>query len=182
MLCAFSDTPARGKSDILRFVLSPDNEVIFDLHDSLSFVTKESMLYIRWEFIRDALNSDLFAKKWPNSNLKFTLEDIKLACFDKILAFLSLAKKSGFLTVGRNNIVTRLSKLSHQNNSKFTTLLQAYDSSKSERFKESCNPIEDFSSRALSKACGKENIHYLLVEGDFAKKIFDIKEKVKYLD
>jgi hypothetical protein len=182
MLCAFSNTEIRGKSDALRFALSPDGSIIFDLHDSLAFLPRESVLYIRWEFIKEALCSDLFARTWPAAVVKFTLEDLRSACLENALSLVSLAKKSGFLTIGRNNIVTRLSKLRHQNQTRLVAILQAYDSSRSERFREGCHPIEDFNSKALSQVCGKENIHYLLVEGDFARKIFDIKDKVKYLD
>jgi hypothetical protein len=40
MLCAFSNTEIRGKSDALRFALSPDGSIIFDLHDSLAFLPR----------------------------------------------------------------------------------------------------------------------------------------------
>jgi hypothetical protein len=164
----------------LRFVLSPENYVIFDMHDSLAFLPKESMIYIEWQDIAAALNSGLFSEKWPSSILKFGLVDIKSACLEKILSFIAFAKKSGCLTVGRNNITTALKGL--RNSSAESVLIQAFDSSSSEKFEDRGNLIEYFDSATLSKICGKQNIHYLLVEGDFAKKILDIKNKVKYLD
>jgi ribosomal protein L7Ae-like RNA K-turn-binding protein len=150
------------------------------MHDSLAFLPEESMIYIEWEKIGASLSSNLFLSKWPGSVLKFELGDIRSACLDKMLNCISFAKKSGSLVIGRSNITKRLSKL--KDSATEFVLVQAIDASESEKFQDRGNIIEYFDSKTLSKICGKQNIHYLLAESDFARKILDIKNKVKYLD
>ena len=185
--CEFSKEVIENKYEALRFLVSPDNEVIFDIYNSFSSfpkdlllysasIKKQNTIYVKWQYIKNALESDIFSMIWEGVKCNFDLSTIYRACLMKILNFISLSKKAGKLTIGKNNILEKIKKIDKY------ILFQAFNSSQREKFSDLYKPLEYFDNLELSKICGKENIHYVLIEGRFIDEILVIKQQVNYLN
>lgn len=121
--------------------------------------------------INDKVLQNLFGDNIVLDNLALEIERQYL---ESVLHMLSLAKKSGNILVGKRQIKEYLGS-SSKNSNKFL-LLQASDASEAERFVEDdiIKIFDIFSRNIISKACGKENLVYILVQGRFAILIEDI--------
>lgn len=162
-LCKVTDT-YYFKQELFRFVVSSDERPCFDPDFQLEGrnfnVLKDCKNVDSW------LNFRFFKE---NLGVEVNIEDIRMQIlrhfYNKILTIVALAKKSGKLHLGRNNVADILNKSSGVG----YILVQATDASLKEKFKQNndLQIIELFSSSRLSAILGKETVKYALIQKDF---------------
>lgn len=163
-------------SNMLKLVLGPNSRIYFDMKQNLPgecvyIINSKNVLE---SIIHSKLLQKLFGNNIILDNLAFEIERQYL---ESILHMLSLAKKSGNILVGKRQIKEYIA--SSSKNSVRSLLLQASDASESERFVEDdiIKIFDIFSRNIISKACGKENLVYILVQERFAILIEDMISK-----
>ena len=152
------------KQELYRFVVSSDERACFDPDFQLEGrnfnVLKDSKILDSW------LNSRFFK---DHLGVEVNVEDIRMQIlrhfYNKMLTIVALAKKSGKLHLGRNNVLDFLNRGS----AKGTIFIQATDASLKEKFIQNngLQIIELFSSDELSAILGKETVKYALIQKDF---------------
>lgn len=159
--------------NMLRLVLGPNARIYFDIKQNLPgeavyIINSKNVLE---SIINDKILSNLFGDDIATDNLAFEIERQYL---ESIIRMLSLAKKAGNVLVGKRQIKEYLA-LSGKDSVK-SLLLQASDASEAESFVENdrIKIFDIFSRDIISKACGKENLVYILVQERFAILIEDI--------
>ncbi|MBP7189779.1 MAG: DUF448 domain-containing protein [Rickettsiaceae bacterium] len=160
---------------MLRFVLGPGGRVYFDLKQNLpgeSVAVKNSKALLT-KMIAEFAFRDMFAKKLNPEEYESVIclpEEVTKQYLEYILQIISLANKAGALIIGKRRVEDCISS---SKNTHHVLIVQAIDASASEKFR--CDGkipvVEIFSKEQLSKACGKENLLYTAVLGDFAKKV-----------
>lgn len=160
---------------MIKFVLGPSNRVYFDLRQNLpgkSVLVKNSKALLT-KMIAESAFRDIFGEDITSEENRETLsdlpEEVSRQYITSILQVISLAKKAGALILGKRRVEDCISS----QNVGDVLIVQAFDASISEKFNNDGKipVIEIFSSQQLSKACGKENLLYTAVLGDFAKKV-----------
>jgi ribosomal protein L7Ae-like RNA K-turn-binding protein len=161
-----------NKHDMIKLVISADGLLCFDLKHNLvgkSFFFKNSRLVIA-EFLQKTISGEDFSdinsksgSKWSildNANLVDYIAQVYLT---QMLSFISLAKKSGNLILGKEKISHSLQKAG--------IIVQASDASFREKFSQNgvVSICEVFDIAQLSRACGKENTRYLLITNRIAE-------------
>ena len=169
-----------NKQDMIKLVISENDGLLyfdpkhslkgesFFLTNSKSIVTKFLQKGISGEDSSDIikeLNKRLVV--WENTNLGEKIEKFYLT---QMLSLISLAKKAGNLIIGKEKISNDLQKAG--------IIIQAHDASHREKFSPSGRIMvcEVFDIAQLSKACGKENVRFLLITNQIAesfKKFYD---------
>lgn len=151
----------------LKFVLTPEKKICFDIDWKLP--GNALYLYPSIEKLKIALEKNFFKEKLGVEVKFHDLYDQIVSSFkSKIITFIALAKKSGKLIVGKNNIVESFKG----NISEEYVLIQANDASEREKFSNRNQFIVDFYSHSeLSASIGKENSNYILALGSLATKI-----------
>ena len=169
-----------NKQDMIKLVISVNDGLLyfdpkhnlrgesFFLTNSKSIVTKFLQKGISGKDSSDIiveLNKKLVV--WDNANLADNIETFYLT---QMLSIISLAKKSGNLITGKEKISNDLQKAG--------IIIQARDASHREKFPQRAKSVvcELFDIAELSKACGKENVRYLLITNQIAesfKKFYD---------
>lgn len=159
------------KDHLFRFVLAPNGVVCFDIDFKLSgpelIISSNPDLMIRW------YNADFLGKHFNVSvDIAILREQILRQLHHKILTFIALAKKSGKVHIGRQQVESELKSFRKDD----SLLIQAKDASQREKFKNNKRILELFLNSELSACLGKEKVFYLLVTGDFADKITSLAE------
>lgn len=164
------------QSDMLRFVLGPNRRIYFDIKqnlpgESIYITNSKNTLEL---VMKQKMFHDLFDNSVIFDNLDL---DVRRQYLESMINILSLAKKSGNILVGKRQIKEYIN-LSDKNPKK-SVLLQASDASNAEKFVETdiIKIFEVFPREMISKACGKENLVYILIQGKFAMLIEDIISK-----
>lgn len=167
-----------SKNEAFRFVLSPDNQICLDLEFKL---TGKNIIVAREEsLIKEWFNSDFFSKNLNvEPQLDLLKQQILKLCYNKILTFIALAKKSGKVQLGKKQVEQGLKNKKDAP----SLILQATDASIREKFKENSENhlLEIFDSNELSDIMGKEKLYYLLLEGDFVPLIMELVKIYKIL-
>ena len=162
-------------SQLIRFVLGPDHEVVADLKAKLPgrgvWVTAQK------SFITQAIDKKLFPRAFKSKcQVNKDLPDIIDSLFeDRCLNYLSLAKKTGAVITGFDKVTTALNK------DNVGLLLQASDGATDgqEKLKrkflhigQADHVIKVFSCEQMSMAFGGTNvIHAAITRGTMAKSV-----------
>jgi predicted RNA-binding protein YlxR (DUF448 family) len=177
-------TRQSGNTDqLLRFVLSPDNEVVFDLKGKLpgrgAWVTGQK------SYVEQAVEKKLFARAFKSQcrigdNLA---EKIDQLLEEHCLNYISLSKKAGQILTGFDKISAALSK----NNVEM--LIEATDGASDGQSKlenkfaavaGEAKIVNVFSSRQMNLALGGTNvIHAAITRGTMAPGILAAVEKLQ---
>ncbi len=154
-------------SNMLKFVLGPDSRIYFDIKQNLPGE------YIYIINAKSVLSNVVNLNIWGVNITSELMLQVEKQYLKLILHMLSLAKKSGNLLLGKRQITEHLASY---NNEHRLLLLQARDASESEKFTQNdrIKIFNVFSRDMLSKACGKENLVYILLKGKFAKLVDEI--------
>ncbi len=159
------------KEDLFRFVLAPNGVICFDIDFKLS--GPELIISNNPEIMNKWYNEDFLGKYFNVSvDIAILREQILRQLHHKILTFIALAKKSGKVHIGRQQVESGLKSFKKDE----FLLIQAKDASQREKFKNSKRILELFLNSELSSCLGKEKVFYLLVIGDFADKITSLAE------
>lgn len=157
-----------NKHDMIKLVISADKILYFDFKYNLvgeSFFLTNSRSVIT-QFLQKGINGHDFSDL-GNANL---VNNIAQIYFTQMLSIISLAKKSGSVILGKEKISHSLQKAG--------IMVQARDASCRERFSKNDTMMicDIFDTAQLSRACGKENVRYLLITNQIAesfKKFYD---------
>jgi predicted RNA-binding protein YlxR (DUF448 family) len=161
------------KGELYRFVLSPDNRVVFDPEFELE--GQNIVISKNEEIVRGCLLSNFLDKEF-NSKIDLTVlkQQILQHFYNKLLTFIALAKKSGKLLQGKMQVEQYI----RENGLKSEILIQASDSSLGEKFKQKDSLIiEIFNTEDLSQVFGDEMVKYAIVTGDFVEYIAEFYNK-----
>ncbi len=165
---------------MLRLVVGPQNRIYFDMKQKLPgecvyILNSRQMLEAA---IKKKMIERFFGDVMVSPHLPKQVENHYL---DLMLSILSLAKKSGNILLGKRQIeeyIASLAKDAANAANHKTIIIQAVDASASEKFKQGNITILDFFSRdQLSKACGKENLVYVVIQDRFATWLENIMTK-----
>ena len=177
-------TRQSGDADqLLRFVLSPDNEVFFDLKEKLpgrgAWVTGQR------SYVEQAVSKKLFARAFKTQcRIDENLADkIDQLLEEHCLNYISLSKKAGQILTGFDKISAALSK----NNVEM--LIEATDGASDGQSKlekklvavaGEAKIVKVFSSRQMNLALGGTNvIHAAITRGTMAPGILAAAEKLQ---
>lgn len=159
---------------MLRLVVGPENHIYFDMKQNLPgecvyIMNSKQMLKAA---IEKKTIENLFGNVKVNPDLPNQIENQYL---DLMISIISLSKKSGNILLGKRQIEEYIAA---NKTGRKAMIIQAIDASASEKFKQGNIPILDFFSRdQLSKACGKENLVYVVIQDRFATWLENIMTK-----
>lgn len=173
---------ALAKSDMLRFVLSPDHVVTFDINQKLPgrglWVSPDS------EVLAQAIKKNTFAKAAkhkaviPDGLIAQVLATLRQKLFDMFC----MANRAGYLAAGADQCLESL----RQGQAGMYITSSGIDSEMRRRI-ENKNPdlpvIDEFSDNELGRIIGKDELTHMIVKnGDICLKIMhwhDIYKKLK---
>lgn len=164
--CNFSGNKF-AKDQLYRFVYSNEYGLFFDPN----FKLEGDVYYFSKQLELKQWLNELFLEKIKDKTilLKHIKYDIIKYFKSNILRYIALAKKSGKLLVGKQNVKDKLKELNSP------LIIQSSDSSERERFKPNNSYLiyQEFSSKDLSNIIGEENINYLMIYDDIKNEIID---------
>lgn len=165
---------------MLRLVVGPQQHIYFDMKQKLP----GECVYIlnSKQILQAAINEKAIESIFGNVSVSPDLPDqVEANYLTLMLSIISLAKKSGNILLGKRQIeeyTTAIAKNAANNKNLKAIIVQAIDASASEKFKQGNITILEFFSRdQLSKACGKENLVYVVIQGRFATWLENIMTK-----
>lgn len=171
--CALSGEQAAPDS-LLRFVLAPDNRILFDLRQDLP--GQELWLLPKRSFVQRAIEQNLFSRLSEETICLNNLPDIvRKQLYKQALGALNLLRRSGYLIGGFEKVKQLLA------NGQAAVLVQASDASEAGRAKLSklalhCHvPIIDcYLQKDLARVTGQENqVHIVLLKGGLTDKFLN---------
>jgi predicted RNA-binding protein YlxR (DUF448 family)/ribosomal protein L7Ae-like RNA K-turn-binding protein len=170
--CIYSGVEDQS-TNMLRLVVGPGNNIYFDMKQKLPgraiYMVNSKILLTK--AIEEKTIERIFDKAVVSIDLPSQFIYNYLAL---MLSIISLAKKAGKVILGKRQIEEYMAS---SNNAK-TIIIQASDASEAEKFKRANVTILDFFSRDdLSKACGKENLVYVVIQDRFATWLEDVSSK-----
>ncbi len=110
---SFSENADIDENDFIKFSLSPDNELIPDIHENLpgkSIWAPANKTLIKYIQEREDVKAHFGVSHILNNDPVFLIKKILRK---KILASISLAKKAGHLAIGLDTIKTQLIEKKH---------------------------------------------------------------------
>ena len=158
-----------NKHDMIKLVISADKILYFDLKHKLvgeSFFLTNSRSVIT-HFLQKGTNEQSFSDL-GNTHL---VDNIAQTYLTQMLSIISLAKKSGNIILGKEKISHSLQKAG--------IMVQARDASFRERFSKNYTMTicDIFDIAELSRACGKDNVRYLLITNQMAESFKNFYDK-----
>jgi uncharacterized protein len=174
--CIYSGVEDQA-SNMLRFVVGPDNHLYFDMKQKLPgkaiYIVNSKVILIK--AIKEKIIESILDQVIVKEDLPCRIENNYLAA---MLSVVSLAKKAGRILLGKRQIEEYMVFMMRSSNHSKTIIIQASDASESEKFKRTDVTILDFFLREdLSKACGKENLVYVVIQDRFATWLEDVSSK-----
>lgn len=159
-----------NKHDMIKLVISADQILYFDFKHNLvgeSFFLTNSRSVIA-QFLQQSINEQDFSYLGNTMNL---INNIAKMYLKQMLSIISLAKKSGNIILGKEKISHSLQKAG--------IIVQARDASGRESFSKNYTMMicDIFDTAQLSKACGKENVRYLLITNQIAESFKNFYDK-----
>ena len=168
---SFSENAGIHQDDFIKISLSPDNELVPDLHNNLpgkSIWVPANKARINDILKEDDLETFLGAQRLSTKDLIFLIEKLLR---NKILNSISLAKKAGYLAIGLDKIKTQLIGKKH-------CLIVVAKGAKSLKNYSmfSSNDISCFENilyqKDLERSTGKNNVKYVgILSKNFKKTI-----------
>lgn len=150
----------KEKSQLLRFVLTPDNDIVPDLYKKLP--GKGVYVSVSYALLKQAINKNIFARVLKK-NIKINKELLQIVeniLHKNALNAISLAKKGGITVIGLDKVLTSLKE------NKLAFLLEACDAGQ-DGLKKLQNHIIDlpvyrlFNVEDLDKTLDKVNTVYI---------------------
>ena len=159
------------KSDMIRFIVGPNNEVIPDISEKLP--GRGIWVKSNRSFLEKALSKKLFIKsaKYKVSVRHDLINLVEAILLKSVLALISLSRKSGVAVSGYEKVKSTLSDGSA------SILIQAKDGSKNQKSKlrppnGSKSYIDCLSSSELVEAFGRNYVvHASLTSGGLSKRV-----------
>ena len=170
------------KKKLLRFVIGPNNDIIFD--DSGKLRGHSFWLTPNKEIINKAVQQKLFEKE-ANHNIKIRSDlfnHVKQTIKKRCLNYISLANKAGLVNIGLQKL--KIKKISKN----IRLLLLSTPYSKSTRsalnkIYENIEIFELFASKELSQSLGKDSITTLgITKSKLSDKLINEIQKYQYLE
>lgn len=159
------------KSDMIRFIVGPNNEVIPDISEKLP--GRGIWVKSNRSFLEKALSKKLFIKsaKYKVSVRHDLINLVEAILLKSVLALISLSRKSGIAVSGYEKVKSTLSDGSE------SILIQAKDGSNNQKSKlrppnGSKSYIDCLSSSELGEAFGRNYVvHASLTSGGLSKRV-----------
>ncbi|MEG3617063.1 RNA-binding protein [Magnetovibrio sp. PR-2] len=166
--CCIASGETKPQSELLRFVIGPDQEVVFDAAGKLP--GRGLWLSARLDMVKTAANKGLFARaakaqaKVPETLVEDIQRILKNRCLDRV----GLARRSGDLVQGFDKVRASLKQ------SAPGVLIEARDGGddgreKVTRLAPGVPVVALFTAEELGRAMGRDNaVHALMAQGKMA--------------